>query len=221
MPKDRTTATITIVAVIAIIIMAVAIVAVPPATSLVTPPPRPTSAAAADGAAAGEAFLASNASAEGVQTTASGLQYKVVTEGTGAKPTAADTVTVNYEGTLVDGTVFDSSYARNEPVTFPLNGVIAGWTEGLQLMSVGSTYMLYIPPDLAYGAVGRPPVIPSNSTLIFKVELLDIPSQAGATEAATDEAEVDATEEPTEATTEPDTNLNAENAVTAEATADS
>lgn len=217
MPKDRTTATITVVAVIAIIIMVIAFVAVPPATSLVTPAPQPTSAAAADGGAAGQAFLASNATAEGVQTTASGLQYKVEVEGTGAKPTASDTVTVNYEGTLVDGTIFDSSYARNQPVTFPLNQVIAGWTEGLQLMSVGSTYMFYIPSDLAYGAAGRPPVIPPNSVLVFKVELLDIPSQAVATEEATEAVAATEAVEPTAAPTAAD----ATPEVTAEATADS
>jgi FKBP-type peptidyl-prolyl cis-trans isomerase len=213
-PKDRTTATITIVAVIAIIIMAVAIITVPSATSLVTPAPQPTSAVAADGTAEGEAFLASNATAEGVQTTASGLQYKVVTEGTGGRPTAADTVTVMYEGTFIDGTVFDTSYDDNQPITFALGRVIPGWTEGLQLMSVGSTYMLYIPSDLAYGPGGRPG-IPPNTTLIFKVELLDIPSQADATEAAT--SEVEATDEPAEATTVPDTAPE----VTAEATVDS
>lgn len=218
MPKDRTTATITVVAVIAIIIMVIAFVAVPPATSLVTPAPQPTSAAAADGGAAGQAFLASNATAEGVQTTASGLQYKVEVEGTGAKPTASDTVTVNYEGTLVDGTIFDSSYARNQPVTFPLNQVIAGWTEGLQLMSVGSTYMFYIPADLAYGAGGRPPVIPPNSVLVFKVELLDIPSQAVATEEATEAVAATEAAEPTAA---PTTAADATPEVTAEATADS
>jgi FKBP-type peptidyl-prolyl cis-trans isomerase len=122
---------------------------------------------------AGKAFLAENATKEGVQTTASGLQYKVETMGTGAKPVATDTVKVHYRGTLLDGTEFDSSYARNEPISFGLNRVIAGWTEGVQLMPVGSKFMFYIAPDLAYGEGGGGP-IPPNSTLIFEVELLDI-----------------------------------------------
>jgi len=122
---------------------------------------------------AGQAFLAENATKEGVMTTASGLQYKVETMGTGAKPVATDTVKVHYRGTLLDGTEFDSSYARNEPISFGLNRVIAGWTEGVQLMPVGSKFMFYIGPDLAYGEGGGGP-IPPNSTLIFEVELLDI-----------------------------------------------
>lgn len=122
---------------------------------------------------AGQKFLAENATKEGVQSTASGLQYKVVTAGTGAKPAATDTVKVHYRGTLLDGTEFDSSYARNEPISFALNRVIAGWTEGVQLMPVGSKYMFYIAPELAYGEGGGGP-IPPNSTLIFEVELLDI-----------------------------------------------
>ena len=122
---------------------------------------------------AGKTFLAENATKEGVQTTASGLQYKVATMGTGAKPVATDTVKVHYRGTLLDGTEFDSSYARNEPISFGLNRVIAGWTEGVQLMPVGSKFMFYIAPDLAYGEGGGGP-IPPNSTLIFEVELLDI-----------------------------------------------
>jgi FKBP-type peptidyl-prolyl cis-trans isomerase FkpA len=108
-----------------------------------------------------------------VQTTASGLQYKVETMGTGPKPVATDTVKVHYRGTLLDGTEFDSSYARNEPISFGLNRVIAGWTEGVQLMPVGSKFMFYIAPDLAYGEGGGGP-IPPNSTLVFEVELLDI-----------------------------------------------
>ena len=121
----------------------------------------------------GQKFLAENATKEGVQTTASGLQYKVITMGDGAKPVATDTVKVHYRGTLLDGTEFDSSYARNEPISFGLNRVIAGWTEGVQLMPVGSKFMFYIAPDLAYGAGGGGP-IPPNSTLTFEVELLDI-----------------------------------------------
>ena len=122
---------------------------------------------------AGKTFLAENATKEGVMTTESGLQYKVETMGTGAKPVATDTVKVHYRGTLLDGTEFDSSYARNEPISFGLNRVIAGWTEGVQLMPVGSKFMFYIAPDLAYGEGGGGP-IPPNSTLIFEVELLDI-----------------------------------------------
>ena len=121
----------------------------------------------------GQKFLAENATKEGVQTTASGLQYKVETMGEGPKPVATDTVKVHYRGTLLDGTEFDSSYKRNEPISFALNRVIAGWTEGVQLMPVGSKFMFYIAPDLAYGEGGGGP-IPPNSTLIFEVELLDI-----------------------------------------------
>jgi FKBP-type peptidyl-prolyl cis-trans isomerase len=130
-------------------------------------------AAAEKNKATGEAFLAANKSKDGVKTTSSGLQYKVVTEGKGPKPKASDTVKVNYRGTLVDGTEFDSSYKRNEPVTFPINGVIPGWTEALQLMPVGSKWELYIPANLAYGEQA-PPGIGPNSTLIFEVELLSI-----------------------------------------------
>ena len=121
---------------------------------------------------AGEKWLAENKTKEGVQTTASGLQYKVITEGTGKKPKATDTVTVHYEGKTIDGKVFDSSYERGEPVQFPLNQVIKGWTEGVQLMSEGSKYELYIPSELAYGEAGNPNIEP-NSVLIFTVELLD------------------------------------------------
>lgn len=132
---------------------------------------------------AGEKFLAENEKKEGVQKTASGLQYKVITEGTGAKPKATDTVTVHYEGKLIDGKVFDSSYERGEPVSFRLNEVIKGWTEGVQLMNTGSKYELYIPSDLAYGETGNPNIEP-NSVLIFTVELLD--------EAAAKKAQADA-----------------------------
>ena len=109
-----------------------------------------------------------------VQTTASGLQYEVLTQGTGKKPKASDTVLVHYRGTLLDGKEFDSSYKRNEPISFPLNGVIAGWTEGLQLMPIGSKYKFTIPPKLGYGSRGVGGVIPPNATLIFEVELLEI-----------------------------------------------
>ena len=121
----------------------------------------------------GAAFLEENGKREGVMTTESGIQYEVISEGDGAKPTETSTVTVHYEGTLIDGTVFDSSYENGEPISFPLSGVIPGWTEGLQLMTVGSTYKLYIPSNLGYGARSTGP-IPGNSVLIFKVELLEI-----------------------------------------------
>ncbi len=120
----------------------------------------------------GEAYLAENAKNEGIQATESGLQYKVITEGTGAKPTAEDTVTVHYRGTLTDGTEFDSSYGRGEPATFPVQGVIPGWTEALQLMSEGSKWELYIPSALAYGERGAGQQIGPNQVLIFEVELL-------------------------------------------------
>lgn len=121
-----------------------------------------------------DAFLAENGKKEGVKSTASGLQYKVETEGKGAKPKAEDTVEVNYRGTLVDGTEFDSSYKRGQTVTFPVNGVIPGWSEALQLMTVGSKYQLFIPSDLAYGPGGTGGAIGPNQALIFEVELVDI-----------------------------------------------
>jgi FKBP-type peptidyl-prolyl cis-trans isomerase len=121
----------------------------------------------------GDAFLAENKKKAGVKTTASGLEYEVITEGKGASPKASDTVTVHYKGTLLDGTKFDSSYDRGKPAEFPLNGVIRGWTEGLQLMKVGGKNKMVIPSDLAYGPQGRPG-IPPNSVLIFEVELISI-----------------------------------------------
>ncbi len=124
--------------------------------------------------AKGEAYLAENKKKEGVHTTTSGLQYKVVKEGDGKKPTAGDSVTVNYRGTLVDGTEFDSSYKRNEPASFPVSGVIPGWTEALQLMKTGSKYEIVIPSNLAYGETGAGGVIPPNATLVFEVELISI-----------------------------------------------
>jgi FKBP-type peptidyl-prolyl cis-trans isomerase len=124
----------------------------------------------------GEKFLAENMKKEGVVTTASGLQYIVLKEGKGEKPTATDTVTVNYKGTLLDGTEFDSSYKRGEPASFPLNGVIKGWTEGLQLMSPGAQYRFFIPSDLAYGKRGGGKVIGPDATLVFEVELLEVKS---------------------------------------------
>jgi FKBP-type peptidyl-prolyl cis-trans isomerase len=123
---------------------------------------------------AGEKFLAENGKREGVKTTASGLQYEIVTEGTGAAPTAADKVTVHYKGTLIDGTEFDSSYSRGQPVTFPLANVIPGWTEGLQLVKAGGKAKLYIPSNLAYGERGAGPKIGPNETLVFEVELVSI-----------------------------------------------
>lgn len=130
----------------------------------------------ASGAAkeAGERFLEENAKREGVKTTASGLQYEVIEGTIGQKPKATDTVRVHYEGTLPDGTVFDSSYKRGEPISFGLNQVIKGWTEGLQLMSVGSKYKLYIPYHLGYGERGAGASIPPYSALVFTIELLGI-----------------------------------------------
>ena len=125
-------------------------------------------------AADGEKFLAENKKKEGVKTTASGLQYKVLKEGTGESPKETDTVVTNYKGTLLDGTEFDSSYKRNEPATFPVNRVIKGWTEALQLMKPGAKYQLFIPSALAYGERGVGKDIGPNSTLIFEVELLSI-----------------------------------------------
>ena len=123
--------------------------------------------------AEGAKFLEENKKKPGIKTTASGLQYKVEKEGTGAQPKATDMVTVNYRGTLMDGTEFDSSYKRGQPATFPVNGVIKGWTEALQLMKVGSKYQLWIPPNLAYGERSVSPELGPNSTLIFEVELMD------------------------------------------------
>ena len=122
----------------------------------------------------GEKFLAENAKKEGVVVLPSGLQYMVLTEGTGKKPSATDNVECHYEGRLIDGTVFDSSYRRGEPATFPLNGVIAGWTEGVQLMGEGAKYRFFIPFDLAYGTRGAGASIPPYATLVFDVELIKV-----------------------------------------------
>jgi FKBP-type peptidyl-prolyl cis-trans isomerase len=127
----------------------------------------------------GEAFLAANKTKEGVVTLPSGMQYKILTAGTGPKPTATDTVSCNYKGTLIDGKEFDSSYKRGEAASFPVGGVIKGWTEALQLMPVGSKWQLFIPADLAYGDRGSPPDIAPGATLIFEVELLSIGEQKG------------------------------------------
>ena len=123
---------------------------------------------------AGEKFLAENAKKEGVTVLPSGLQYSVITEGKGRKPAATDSVKCHYEGTLIDGTVFDSSYRRGEPATFPLNGVIAGWTEGVQLMAEGAKFRFFIPFNLAYGSRGAGQSTPPYAALIFDVELLEV-----------------------------------------------
>jgi FKBP-type peptidyl-prolyl cis-trans isomerase FklB len=122
----------------------------------------------------GQEFLSENAQKDGVRTTESGLQYEVIEKGSGKTPTPESTVTVHYRGTLIDGTEFDSSFSRGEPATFPVNGVIAGWTEALQLMSEGAKYKLYIPADLAYGERGAGQAIGPNETLIFDVELISV-----------------------------------------------
>ena len=123
----------------------------------------------------GEAFLKENAKKEGVKTTASGLQYKVLKEGEGKSPKATDTVKVHYKGTLIDGKEFDSSYKRGEPIEFPLNRVIPGWTEGVQLMKEGAKYQFTIPSKIGYGERGTPGgPIPPNATLIFEVELIQV-----------------------------------------------
>jgi len=124
--------------------------------------------------ASGEAFMAENAARAEVTTTDSGLQYEVLTEGTGPKPEATDTVVTHYHGTLTDGTVFDSSVERGSPASFPVNRVIPGWTEALQMMGVGSKWRLVVPPELAYGERGAGGAIPPNATLVFEVELLEI-----------------------------------------------
>jgi FKBP-type peptidyl-prolyl cis-trans isomerase len=121
----------------------------------------------------GDAFLGANKNQLGVQTLPDGLQYLVITNGTGEIPTAGDTVTVNYRGTLIDGTEFDSSYKRGQPATFPVGGVIRGWTEALQKMNAGSKWKLFVPSDLAYGPQGRPGIAP-NAVLFFEVELLSV-----------------------------------------------
>jgi FKBP-type peptidyl-prolyl cis-trans isomerase len=143
-------------------------------TQLIAKQQAKRQADAAANAKAGDAFLAANGKKDGVKTTTSGLEYKVLKSGTGKTPGPKDTVKVHYQGTLIDGTEFDSSIARGEPVTFQVDGVIPGWTEALQLMKVGDKYQLFIPPKLAYGASGAGDKIGPNSVLIFEVELLDI-----------------------------------------------
>ncbi len=127
-----------------------------------------------DNLAKGKAFLEANAKKPGVITTESGLQYKIITTGDGKQPKETDTVTTHYQGTLIDGREFDSSYKRDKPASFPVKGVIKGWTEALQLMHVGDKWQLFIPPELAYGATKRSELIEANSTLIFEIELLGI-----------------------------------------------
>jgi FKBP-type peptidyl-prolyl cis-trans isomerase FklB len=127
---------------------------------------------------AGDTFLAENKTKDGVVALPSGLQYKIITAGTGPKPAETDSVVCNYRGTLLDGTEFDSSYKRGQPATFPVNGVIKGWTEALQLMPVGSKWQLFVPPDLAYGARGAGGEIGPNATLLFEVELVSIQEKA-------------------------------------------
>ena len=122
----------------------------------------------------GEEFLAANKAKDGVITLPSGLQYKILTEGSGPKPAATDSVVCNYRGTLINGTEFDSSYKRGQPATFPVGGVIKGWTEALQLMTAGSKWQLFIPAELAYGEPGRGPIIGPNSVLVFELELISI-----------------------------------------------
>lgn len=146
--------------------------------------------------AAGDAFRESNAAREGVQTTESGIQYEVLTEGSGPIPKASDTVRVHYRGTLVDGEQFDSSHDRGQPATFPVTGVVKGWQEILQLMPVGSKWKVVIPPELAYGDRGSPPVIGPSSTLVFEIELLGIEGQGGGDASGSGAAEPEAEMEP-------------------------
>ena len=145
----------------------------------------------------GDKFLAENKKKDGVKATSSGLQYKVISEGNGPQPKESDAVTVNYRGTLIDGTEFDSSYKRGEPATFPVNRVIKGWTEALQLMKPGGKYKLFIPANLAYGPGGAGGDIGPNATLIFEVELLSAkPAEAGTTSPTTSPAAASASASP-------------------------
>ena len=163
------------------------------------------SVAAAENKAKGEAFLAQNKTAEGVVTTESGLQYKVITEGTGVTPSDTDVVKVHYTGTLLDGTKFDSSVDRGEPLEFPIGAVIPGWTEMLKLMKVGEKVTAWIPSDLAYGPRGRGPQIPGNSMLIFEMELIDThaPGAPSNAIAAAEPAKEEAKAEPAKAEAKP------------------
>src|SRR6202008_595694 len=143
----------------------------------------------------GDSFLAANKAKDGVKVLPDGLQYKVLTEGNGPKPAATDTVTVNYRGTLVNGKKFDSSYKRDQPATFPVSGVIKGWTEALQLMPVGSKYQLFIPSDLAYGERGAGQDIEPDSTLIFEVDLKSIQPKTAVAPEGSEKATPDKTSE--------------------------
>ena len=143
-----------------------------------------------EGIAEGQKFLADNAKRDGVKVTASGIQYEVITEADGEKPLATDTVVVHYAGTLLNGEEFDSSIKRGEPAVFPLNRAIGGWTEGVQLMSVGAKYKFTIPSDLAYGPKGNPPTIPGNAVLQFEIELLEIKKEQAVVELGKVPAEV-------------------------------
>jgi FKBP-type peptidyl-prolyl cis-trans isomerase FkpA len=158
--KDRTTTIVVVIAFIAIVIMVGAL--------FLSQNKRPVNTLEA-----GANFMATQAADPNVHMTPDGLGYRIVKQGTGPRPTESDTVTVNYTGTLIDGTKFDSSYDRGQPATFPLNGVIPGWTEGLQYMPVGSEYIFYIPPALGYGSQSQA-TIPANSTLVFDVTLISI-----------------------------------------------
>ena len=158
--KDRTTTIVVIIAVVAVVIMVGAL--------LFSQNKRPVNTLQA-----GADFMATEAADPNVHKTPSGLEYRIVKQGTGPRPKETDTVTVNYIGTLTDGTKFDSSFDRGQPATFPLDGVIAGWTEGLQYMPVGSEYIFYIPPALGYGSQTTDS-IPANSTLVFDVTLISI-----------------------------------------------
>ena len=139
---------------------------------------------AAKNKADGDAFLAANKNKEGVKTLPSGLQYKIIKSGNGPTPGPSDIVKANYKGTLLDGKVFDSSYDRGEPEQFPVNRVIKGWTEALQLMKVGDKWQLFVPASLAYGEPGYPPAIGPNNVLVFDVELLDVTKPSAATSPA-------------------------------------
>jgi FKBP-type peptidyl-prolyl cis-trans isomerase FklB len=154
---------------------------------------------AVDNQKAGEAFLAANKSKPGVVTTADGLQYKIITQGTGAKPTLDDVVTVNYKGSLINGKEFDSSYKRGEPATFPVRGVIKGWTEALQLVPVGTKFELWLPPDLAYGEHGAGQDIGPNETLVFEVEVISVkPQEKPKTPAESTQPKTPASTQPSE-----------------------
>ena len=174
-PSQNLRGTIVIVAAVIAVAMIAALFLIPPGNQSAQPVRQTPPPVAAQGTTGTNCQEFDAASAE-VITTASGLQYQILRQCEGPQPSATSRVTVNYRGTLTDGTEFDSSYARGEPATFGLNQVIAGWTEGLQLMPVGSQYRFTIPPALGYGAGGSPPVIPANATLIFDVELISINS---------------------------------------------